>query len=83
MEHKQSCSINLSALFVLGESKHCLLKQMTDAGPKISIIYTSVPDFFLRISYHVWVYDQQSNFVSVQDIRMYPGSMGMRLKVPV
>lgn len=56
---------------------------MTDAGLKISIIYTSVPDFFLRISYHVWVYDQQSNFVSVQDIRMYPGSMGMRLKVPV
>lgn len=56
---------------------------MTDAGLKISIIYTSVPDFFLRISYHAWVYDQQRNFVSVQDIRMYPGSMGMHQKVQV
>lgn len=50
---------------------------MTDAGLKISIIYTSVPDFFLCISYHAWVYDQQSNFISVKDVQMYPGSMGM------
>lgn len=35
---------------------------MTDAGLKISIIYTSVPDFFLCISYHALVYDQQSNY---------------------
>lgn len=51
---------------------------MTDAGLKISIIYTSVPDFFLCISYHAWVYDEQSNyFTSVKDVQMYSGSMGM------
>lgn len=54
---------------------------MTDAGFKISIIYTSVPDFFLCISYHAWVYDQQCNFISVKDIQMDPGSMGMLERV--
>lgn len=49
---------------------------MTDAGLKISIIYTSVPDFFLCISYHAWVYDQQSSFISVKAVLLRPGSMG-------
>lgn len=49
---------------------------MTDAGLKISIIYTSVPDFFLCISYHAWVYNQQSNYsVSVKDLTTYFYSM--------
>lgn len=53
----------------------CLLKQMTDAGLKISIIYTSVPDFSLCISYHAWIYAQQSNFISLKDIQMHIDSM--------
>jgi len=51
---------------------------MTDAGLKISIIYTSVPDFFLCISYHAWIYNQQSNYsVSVKDLTIYFYSTGI------
>lgn len=58
-----------------------LLKQMTDAGLKISIIYTSVPDFFFCISYHAWVYDQQRNdLVSVKHVHTCSPSVGMALK---
>lgn len=43
---------------------------MTDAGLKISIIYTSVPDFFLCVSYNAWIYNQQSNYsVSVKTLQ--------------
>lgn len=56
---------------------------MTDAGLKISIIYTSVPDFFLCISYHAWVYAQQSNFISLKEIQMYTGSMELLARAQV